>query len=45
VIDAPGFAAALRVSNGPQQVVASSPPLAPTTLVLQTLVLQEGAAP
>ena len=45
VIDAPGFASALRITNGSQQVVASSPPLAPTTLVLQTLMLQEGAAP
>lgn len=45
VIDAPGFASALRITNGSQQVVASSPPLEPTTLVLQTLMLQEGAAP
>ena len=45
VIDAPGFAAPLPIGNGPQQVVASSPPLAPTTLVLQALVLQQGAAP
>ncbi len=45
VIDAPGFVPALRIVNGPQQVVASVPPLAPTTLVLQTLLLQEGAVP
>ena len=45
VIDAPGFAHELPVTNGPQQLVASVPPLAPTLLVLQSLVLHPGPPP
>ncbi len=36
VWDAPGFAAPLPVRTGPLRRVASTPPLSPTTLVLQT---------
>lgn len=44
VIDAPGFSHPLPVRNGAQRRVASAPPLAPTELVFQTLLL-EGERP
>jgi uncharacterized protein (TIGR00290 family) len=40
VFNAPGFSHALPIRNGEQQRVVSAPPLAPTELVLQTLVLE-----
>ncbi len=39
VFDAPGFSHALSIRNGEQQRIASAPPLTPSALVLQTLVL------
>lgn len=39
VFDAPGMAAALRIRNVAQRVVASAPPLSPTTLAFQDLQL------
>ena len=44
VFDAPGMAAPLRIVNAAQRVVASSPPLSPTTLVFQDLRLESGDA-
>jgi uncharacterized protein (TIGR00290 family) len=42
VLDGPGFAAPLQVTDGPQRRVASVPPLSPTTLVFQPLALAAG---
>ena len=42
VLDAPGFSHPLPVRSGPQRRVASTPPLAPTELVFQTLILEGG---
>lgn len=39
VFDAPGLARPLRIRNAAQRVVASAPPLSPTTLVFQDLLL------
>ena len=44
VFDAPGMVAPLRIRNAAQRVVASSPPLSPTTLVFQALELEPGEA-
>jgi len=44
VLDAPGFAAPLRVVDGPQRRVAATPPLRPTTLVFQPLTLARDGA-
>ena len=40
VLGGPGFAAALQVLDLPQRRVASTPPLSPTTLVFQPMVLR-----
>ncbi len=40
VLGGPGFAAPLQVLDLPQRRVASTPPLSPTTLVFQPMVLQ-----
>jgi uncharacterized protein (TIGR00290 family) len=40
VFDAPGMARPLRIRNAAQRVVPSAPPLSPTTLVFQDLVLE-----
>lgn len=45
VWDAPGFAERLAVKRGPLRRVASTPPLSPTTLVLQTPWLTAAATP
>lgn len=43
VLDAPGFAAPLRVRAGPRRRVASQPPFTPTEFVFETLWLAEPA--
>jgi uncharacterized protein (TIGR00290 family) len=43
VTGGPGFAAPLRVVDGPQRRVASQPPFAPTEFVFQSLALADAA--